>query len=237
MEKIIYALWRSDAVDAAAFKQQLLGEVAEALGPHVLALRINVADEDVVGGTVPRIANIRPQMDAVIQLWVHCSHDPYRAAIDEIVGRAAPRFAAWLVCESVPLPNELHPPVKGKRTEGFSQLAFIGQPPKMSHEEFAYQWRRVQTAVAIETQSNFEYRQNLVVRPLTYGAPPFVAIVEECFPAAAFHDEAAYYDGPGDPAKWQENKRLMFEACAQFMDFERIDVIQTSQFDLRPIGE
>ncbi|WP_380874453.1 hypothetical protein ACFB49_48040 [Sphingomonas sp. DBB INV C78] len=234
MEKIIYALWREGA-DQATFNRRLLTEVADALAPHVLALRINVPDEDVVGGNVPRIANIRPQMDAVIQIWVHCSHDPYRAPIDEIIGGAASRFAAWLVCESTPLPNTLHPPVKGQRTEGFSQLAFIGQPPKMSHEEFVYNWRRTQTSVAIETQANFEYRQNLVVRPLTYGAPSFVAIVEECFPKAAWESEAAYYDAIGNPELEAENKRRMFEACAQFMDFERIDVIQTSQFEVRPI--
>lgn len=235
MEKIIYALWRDSGTDAATFKRQLLDEVAEQLGAHVLALRINVADEDVVGGNVPRMANLRPQMDAAIQIWVHCSHDKFRAPIDAIIGRAAPRFAAWLVCESVPLPNTLHPPVKGRRTEGFSQLAFIGQPPRLSHEEFAYNWRTIQTSIAVETQANFEYRQNLVVRPLTYGAPAFVAIVEECFPAAAFHDEAAYYDAIGDEEKLAENKRLMQEACAQFMDFNRIDVVQTSQFDIRPV--
>ena len=235
MEKIIYALWRSDAVPADMFNRRLHDETAPALGAHALAVRINVADDAVVGGNVPRIVNIRPQMDAVIQIWVHCSHDPYRKPIDDIIAAVAPRFAAWLVCESVPLPNTLHPPVPGQRTAGFSQLAFIGQPPKMTHEEFVHNWKTVQTSVAIETQANFEYRQNLVVRPLTYGAPAFVAIVEECFPAEAFNDEAAYYDAVGDAAKEAENKRLMFEACAQFMDFSRIDVIQTSQFEVRPV--
>jgi len=235
MEKIIYALWRDGAEDANVFNARLLGDVAKALSPHGIALRINVADETVAGGNVPRIANIRPQMDAVVQIWVHCSHDPYRAPIDEIIAGAAPHYAAWLVCESTPLPNTRHVPAAGQRTEGFSQMAFIGQPPKLTHDQFMYNWRTVQTSVAIETQSTFEYRQNLVIRPLTYGAPPFVAIVEECFPMAAFNDEPTYYDAVNDPAKQKQNQDRMFEACAQFMDFSRIDVIQTSQFEIRPL--
>lgn len=235
MEKIIYALWRDNAQDSGAFNRQLLGDVAKALEPHVLSLRINIVDDAVIGGNVPRIANIHPQMDAVIQIWVHCSHDPFRAPIDQIVAGASARHAAWLVCESAPLPNTEYPPVPGQRTEGFSQLAFIGQPPKLTHDQFTYNWRTVQTSIAVETQDTFEYRQNLVVRPLTYAAPPFVAIVEECFPMAAFNDEAVYYDAVDDPAREDENKRRMFEACAQFMDFSRIDVIQTSQFEVRPL--
>lgn len=236
MEKIIYALWRDGAESAADFNARLLGDVAGALGPHVLSLRMNVADEAVAGGNAPRFASLHPQMDAVIQLWVHCSHDPFRAPIDEIIARAAPRYAAWLVCESVPLPNTAHPPFAGRRTEGFSQMAFIGLPPKLTHDQFAYNWRTIQTSIAVETQDTFEYRQNLVVRPLTYGAPPFVGIVEECFPMAAFNDEAVYYDAVNDPVREEENKRRMFEACAQFMDFSRIDVIQTSQFELKSLA-
>lgn len=236
MEKIIYALWRDEAESADAFNARLLGDVAKALAPHVEALRINVGDDAVVGGNVPRMVNIRPQMEAAIQIWVRSSHDPFRAAIDEIIGAAVPRYAAWLVCESTPLPNTEYPPVAGRRTEGFSQLAFIGQPPKLTHEQFAYNWRTIQTSIAVETQDTFEYHQNLVVRPLTYGAPPLVAIVEECFPMAAFNDEAVYYDAVGNPALEEENKRRMQEACSQFMDFGRIDVIQTSQFEIRPLA-
>lgn len=235
MEKIVYALWRDQAQAPADFNARLLGDVAKALEPHVLALRINIIDDVVSGGNVPRIANVRPQMDAVIQIWVHCSHDPFRAPVDNIIAEVAPRYGAWLVCESAPLPNSQYPAVPGQRTEGFSQMAFIGQPPKLTHEQFTYNWRTVQTSIAVETQDTFEYRQNLVVRPLTYGAPPFVAMVEECFPMAAFNDEAVYYDAVNDPAREEENKRRMFEACAEFMDFSRIDVIQTSQYEIRPL--
>lgn len=97
-------------------------------------------------------------------------------------------------------------------------------------------WERQQTQVAVDTQANFEYVQNLVVRPLTYGAPAFAAMVEECFPAAALHDEAVYFDAVGDPARLAEHQRLMMESCARFIDFDRIDCIPTSQYDVARFG-
>jgi hypothetical protein len=236
MEKIVYALWRDSATDRDRFNARLRDEIAPRLAEKARAVRINLQDADVLDGTSPRMACTTPQMEAVVQLWLDSAHDDVRGPFDAIIADIAARFAAWLVCESTALPNTLHPPRTGERTEGFSQIVFLGRPPRLTWEAWREIWQRDQTPVAIETQSNFEYVQNLVVRPLTYGAPQYAAMVEECFPRAALTDEAVYFDAPGDPARLADNQRRMMESCARFIDFDRIDCIPTSQFVIKPIG-
>ena len=166
MEKVIYALWKDPVEEDARFTARLLGDIAPRLGGLAHAVRVNVQDDSVRAGTSPRMTSTRPQMDAVVQLWLPSANDSERAAVD--------------------------------------------------------------------TQSNFEYVQNLIVRPLSYGAPAYVAMVEECFPAAALTDDAVYFDAADAPARLAENQQLMMESCARFIDFDRIDCIPTSQFDIRP---
>ena len=70
-----------------------------------------------------------------------------------------------------------------------------------------------------------------MVRPLTPEAPAYDAFVEECFPAAALTDPHAFFDAVGDEAKFQANLATMMDSCGRFIDFARIDVIPTSQYD------
>lgn len=236
MEKIIYALWKDPAEEYARFNARLLGDIAARLGELAHAVRVNVQDDSVSAGSSPRMTSTRPQMDAVIQLWLPSANDPERAATDAVIADAAPRHAAWLVSESTIIANTQHPPATGARTEGFSQIVFLGLPPRLSWDAWRDVWQRQHSAVAVDTQSNFEYVQNLIIRPLSYGAPAYAAMVEECFPAAALTDEAVYFDAAGDPARLAENQRQMMESCARFIDFDRIDCIPTSQFDMRPFA-
>lgn len=236
MEKVIYALWKDSAEEDARFTARLLGDIAPRLGGLAHAVRVNVQDDSVANGTSPRMTSTRPQMDAVVQLWLPSANDPERAAVDAVIADAAPRHAAWLASESTIIANTQHPPTPGVRTEGFSQIVFLGLPPRLSWDAWRDAWQRQHSAVAVYTQSNFEYVQNLIVRPLSYGAPAYVAMVEECFPAAALTDEAVYFAAAGDAAQLAENQRLMMESCARFIDFDRIDCIPTSQFDIRPFA-
>ena len=68
--------------------------------------------------------------------------------------------------------------------------------------------------------------------PLTAGAPPFRGIVEECFPPEALRDSQAFYNAPGDEPRHQRHLKLMMDSCAKFIDFDRIDVIATSEYRL-----
>ncbi len=98
-------------------------------------------------------------------------------------------------------------------------------------------WRRSRSGtattprVAIDTQSNFEYVQNLIVRPLTDDAPDYAAFVEECFPLEALTDPHAFFDAVGDQAKFEANLATMMDSCNRFIQFGRIDIMPTSQYD------
>jgi len=76
--------------------------------------------------------------------------------------------------------------------------------------------------------------QNVIVRPLSYGAPIYDAVVEECFPAEAMTDPQAFFDGVGNPEKFQRNLQGMIESVQRFIDLDKIDVVPTSQYVIKP---
>lgn len=155
----------------------------------------------------------------------------FRAKVDDVLVAAAERFAAWLVLESTILPNKDHPPTKGARNWGWAQMAFLTRPERLSFDEWLAIWQDHHTQVAIETQSNFEYVQNVVIRALTPDVPPYAAIVEECFPESALTDPFAFFNAVGDQNKFTANLSTMMESCNRFIDHGTIDVLPTSQYN------
>ena len=126
--------------------------------------------------------------------------------------------------------NIAHPAPAGERGWGWSQASFISFRPDLSRAAALAHWHGHHTRVAIETQANFLYRQNLIVAPLTPDAPAYDAFVEECFPAAAMTDPAAFFAAEGDPARLEANVATMMDSCQGFIDFTRIDIIPTSWY-------
>lgn len=236
MEKVIYALWRG-AERAADFHEELLGNTAQRLlAAGVRGLRFNLPDAAVEPAKGLRMINTLPPPDAVVQVWLDVSHDEFRAPLDAVLRDTAARLAAWLVTESEPIRNTQHPPQPGKRTEGWSQICFMQRPPRLTDEAWRELWHGSHTRVAIDTQSNFEYVQNTVVRPLTYAAPDYSAMVEECFPSAAMTDPYTFFAAVGSDDTFRRHTQAMADSCARFIDFNRIDVIPTSQYVIRAPG-
>lgn len=234
MEKVIYALWRHEHVDAARFNDELLGTTAQQLlDAGVRGFRLNLVDDAVHAGCDLRRINTHPAIDAIAQLWVDVAHEEFRAPIDAVLRKAALRVSAWLVTESEPIRNMLHPPARGARTHGWSQICFLQRPARLSDERWRKLWHGSHTRVAIDTQSNFEYVQNTIVRALTSEAPPYSAMVEECFPMEAMRDPYCFFDAIGDDAKFRRNTEAMAASCSRFIDMDKIDVIPTSQFVIR----
>lgn len=239
MEKIIYAVWKQDGESRAALNDRLQGAVASDLLAidNVRGLRINVQDDAVAPAEPLRQVGTDPQMDAVVQVWVNVNHGAYREPVDAVLRAASGRIGAWLVLESAVIPNTTHRPDAGARTYGFSQVCFIQKPARLTHEEWRHNWQMLHTPVGRDTQSNFEYIQNLIVRPLIEGPQPYACIVEECFPPEAMTSAEAFFDAVGDPARFERNTRLMAESCARFIDMgaagSGVDVLLTSQFDVQ----
>jgi hypothetical protein len=230
MEKVIYVLWRDPAVQAEAFSWRLRTELASRLRElGVRGLRINVCDDTVKPAAGLRQTHTQPQVEGLVQVWLDSAIARFRRPVDEAVGEIA-RNAAYLVTESQPLRNTRHPAKDGERTHGFAQVALLKRPQRLSYEAWLDVWHNSHTGIAIETQSTFEYIQNVVVRRLSGDAPVFDAIVEECFPPAAMTDYKTFFDAPGDEAKFRQNLARMMESVNRFIDMGTIDVVPTSQY-------
>ncbi len=226
MEKLLYPLWRRDEQAADDFRDTLLSDVAPALlGLGVKGLRINVVDSAVADAAPLQQTSIGPALDAMLSIWVDSAND--RAAIDAILEQHCREYCGFLVTESEPLPNDSAP--LGERMPGWTQVVYLERPDALTEADWLKVWLGSHTDIAIETQSTFAYRQNVITRWLSEGGPRIHAIVEESFPDAAMASPHAFYDVESDEAL---EKRIneMVESCARFINFERINVVPTSEY-------
>jgi len=230
MEKVVYALTAPLGPAGAQVGQDLLEIAGPALVARgALGVQVNVVDHAVTPAHRHRIASSDQPADAVVSVWLNSATAHLRTWADDILSAHAGTLAAYLVTESVPLPNTRFPDRGGSRTEGFSQVAFLRRPAHLAQGEWLTRWLDDHTQVAVDTQDTFLYVQNVVIRPLTPGAPPWDGIVEECFPAEAMTDQHAFFDAIGDDDRLRRNQTAMFESCARFLDVSTIDVLPTSR--------
>jgi hypothetical protein len=232
MEKIICALWKSDDESHASFNARLLSDVPAKLAQlGAQSIRLNIEEVRTAPAAPLRQSRGAQQHAALLQYWLPSAHPIFRAKIDALLDTFVARWAGWIVLESTILPNRDHPPASGARNWGWAQIACLTLPNGMAHEDWRRIWQDDHTQVAVETQANFEYVQNLIIRPLTPDAPPYVAIVEECFPDAAMTDAFAFFDAVGDKAKFAVHLERMMTSCNRFITPGTIDVIPTSQYN------
>lgn len=236
MEKLLYPLWKSPAVSSDGFRedllQQLAPELAALAGVH--GLRLCVADSAVAAAAGRRMESHAPVPDAILSLWVDTAGaaSSWEPQIDAHVERKC----AYLVAEAEPLLNQqCHPSKPGERVYGMCQVVFMSPPAAMDTQQWLALWKDSHTQIAIDTQSTFGYRQNLVVRQLSNDAVPCSAIVEENFPPEAMASDHAFYASGGDEALLQKNMSAMIESCARFIDFAQIDVIPMSEYLVKPL--
>lgn len=232
MEKIVYALWRKEGEVREEFNARLLASLPDALrAAGASGVRINLRDAavDPAAGLIQQ--SQAAQQAAVVQFWLPSSNALFRGAADRAISACCHRFAAWLVCESTIIANTAHPPLAGRRTWGWSQASFITFRADISRDAALQHWHGHHMRVAIDTQANFEYVQNVIVRSLTEDAPIYDAFVEECFPPEAMTDPGAFFAAVGDASLLRSNLAAMMDSCRKFLDFTRNDIVPTSQFD------
>lgn len=233
MEKVIYSLWRPAGESREAFCTRLREKLApELLARGVRGLQLNLRDEAIAPATGSDLEATRPLMDAVCHVWVDSAVRELLKPVDEIVRAATSRHAGYLVCESLPYPNTEFPSQPGERTRGLAQVVFMRRPPRLTPEAWMDLWHGDQTRLAVELQNNFYYCQNVTVRPVTHGAPPCDAIVEECLYEEAITDGRYRFRGATFEER-QQNARIFLENTAKMVDFDKIDVIGTSQYVFR----
>lgn len=239
MEKVIYVLWRPEGLSTEAFAATLHGSLApRILELDPLGLQLNVLDEAVEAGAALVPDGLRRRSEeaageALVSIWCHSAAPVRRSPFDELLLSTGLRWAGYLVSESALLVDPA-PTRPGHRSRGFAQIAFLRCPEGQERSHWLSRWRDHHAQVAIETQSTFEYRQNLVVDRLQASGPRYDGIVEESFPIEALTDRGAFYDAEGDPERLDANRRRMAMSTRTFIDHERgLDVLPTSQYVYR----
>lgn len=228
MEKLCYALWRAHDEPPERFNTRLLDELGPALpGAGAQGVKISVADAEVAAGAALFPAFRLTAPHALVSFWVASAY--HRTPLETALAGSAARLAGFSVLESAVMPTP-DPRVDGRRAGGFTQIAFFAGRADLTRSELLALWLDEHTAVAVETQSTFAYVQNVVVRPLTPGAPAWTCIVEETFPLQALRDQSVFFDAEGSPTRLAENYKRMMQSCARFIDFDTMQVLFSGEY-------
>ncbi len=232
MEKMIYVVWKRESDSDSDFRQTLLEKASkQILDAGARYLRIGVVDNDVAPAAPLRIEATKPPISGMISVWVDTS--VRRRPVENAIQASVSRMAGYLVTESEPIVNTKHVAADGQRTPGMYQVVLLRRPPRLSHEQWLEIWLGSHTKVAIDTQSTFGYRQNVVTRLLTYAAPPYDAIIEELFPAEAMTEPMVFYNAVGDEAKRKRHEKAMVDSVVRFIDFDKMDRIPMSEYTMK----
>lgn len=226
MEKLYYLVFEADDVPGSKIRQRLIDEavptIRETGGRGII---VNVQDEEVAAGTP--VQKRSPGMRAAVSFWLENADD--RGAAEAALAGCASGIAGYLVAESRPLIHQTRP---GERSDGMKQVCCVAKKPGLSDQEFYDIWTHDHKIVAVETQSTVGYVRNVIVRPLTEGAPDcWTGIVEETFPIGALTDPLVFYDSK-DQAEFEQRLERMMASVRRFLDDAPMEFTHMSEYDL-----
>jgi hypothetical protein len=181
MEKLVYLVWKRPELGSEAWRERLIGPVAERLlGAGARALDLNVSD---LLGAIPRPMLLMGEgatLSAAVSLWLDC-YDA-RAPLEAVLREDAARLDGYLVSESVPQPCPDRDWPDGARSPGVTHFTWFQKPEGLADDAFFRAWHEVHTPFSFELHPRrWAYVRNSVVRTLTPGSPPVRAIVVERF--------------------------------------------------------
>jgi len=214
----MYVLIGEPTTGDASLRHALLTDTVAALrSRQARRIQINVVDPELGHpfGVAPDSES--PHLAAVVAMWADTAEGFDVRGVLPDAGPAG-GWSGYLVSESEPLRNTTSPPGPDGRVPGFAQMVMLNRPEGLSWGEWRRIWQGDHTSVALGTQSSFRYVQNVIFRALTPGAPPYAAIVEECFPPPAATDLHVFFDAVGDDQRLTRHMSAMSDSCDRFMD-------------------
>jgi hypothetical protein len=218
--KLMYVVWGADL--PGSLKDPTWHAALAAAGAGRLQLNL---DDDAVAEAM-RIPTFDQPIRAIISVWLADGADP--AAVGASVGEVAERHHGWRVDERRPI----DPPEAwdGSRADTLANVAVLRRPSELTHDEWLRRWLVDHTPIAIATQATFGYLQNVVVEPVTAGAPPVSALVEELFPSAAISDMHAFYGSGGDDAELDDRLTRLMASVARIGADRDLDLVPSSRY-------
>jgi len=226
MNKVMIITWSDCAEDDVYLSRlHLLSEITKARS-SIRTARLAFSDSG-VNDAVSRQMGRKPLPNLMASIWSENLDDALEVC--EAWKQASDKNSLFGVSEKEPLPNKKYPAEVGERVHGFCQVALLQRPERLMKEEWLSIWQQSHTQVAIETQSTFGYRQNLIEDVYGNNDYSLDAIVEENFPPEAMTSDHAFYDAEDDIELGKRQERMM-TSCARFIDFDRIDVVPMSEY-------
>lgn len=235
MPKIVIVLFDGPD-DRAARRALLVHDVAPRL--DCARLQLCVADEhsDVRGPSPFSPGDVDPV--ALVSAWTDAPDDvlaPLREA-----GFTA---HAWEVESDVYTDYGEHPAFgprdwpDGERSPTVTSVNFLERPASMELDEWIARWRGRMSPVSAELQPRVRYVRNLLLEPLTEGAPEWQAIVEEVWPTPRHVANPFLFYGAGNPFTLAANMTRVLAAVMSFIRPWRVRAVMMSEYFLRTEGE
>ncbi|WP_372728664.1 EthD domain-containing protein [Nocardioides sp.] len=220
--KLMFLLWGAD-LGVRLHDPVLLDRLASV---GVQRVQLNLDDAPVADAL--RLQTFADPVGAVLSAWTSQDARAVQQVLEDALAGTDSRVAGYRVEERRPLdPPESY---DGSRADTLANVAVLRRPDELSREEWLHRWLEQHTPVAIETQATFGYLQNIVIEPLTSGAPRVDALVEELFPSAAIDDMHAFYGSGGDDEELGRRITRLMESVARIGADRDLDLMPSSRY-------
>jgi len=222
-------------------RRRVVDELAPALVDDGAArVQLCVADEaaDVRGPSPFAPGDVDPV--ALLSLWLE--DDAIEGALSRC--REAGFVAhAWRVESDVYTDYGEHPAhgardwPDGERSPTVTSVNFLERPASIPLDAWIERWRGRMSPVSAELQPRVRYVRNLLTEPLTDGAPPWQAIVEEVWPTPSHVANPFRFYGASNPLSLMVNMTRVLAAVVSFIRPWRVRAAMMSEYFVHTEGE
>ena len=238
LKKIVYILWPPAGQDRARTRDILLNDCSpKFLKAGSSRLVMYIADPEAeMKSPAPKLYP-GEAISAMACFWV-ASIDK-KKKIEEIFSGAGFRFAGYHVEESIYTEyggNRHAAPrdwADGMRSPGITAVTLMERPARIERQEWIRRWHGTMSPVSEEIQPRTRYVRNLVIEPLTGGAPPFEGMVAEGWPSKKHVTSSFLFYGAKNPFQLVRNMFRILRAVTSFLSLRRIQVVMMSEYFMK----
>lgn len=236
--KLIYLLWSPKGQSRAETTDILLHQVAsQLLESGTVQLSMNIADpESKLRSPNPQLTLERPAC-AAVSAWVE--DVDVEGDLERCFTAAGFRAAGYMVDETLytDYGDNAHAAPRswpdGERSPGVVTLNLLQRPRRITREEWLRRWHGTMSPVSEAIQPRARYVRNAVGRPLSPDAPPYDAIVEECWPSRSHVTNPMLFFGASDLWELGRNMATILKTVRSFLDLRRIRSIPMGEYFIR----